>query len=472
MNRHRGWVAALLIVVLVGVPTAVWAHARLTKSDPAAKSHVAIVPSQIRLWFSEAPEVALTRVGLTDSAGHVVELGPVERDSARLAVHVQIRGSLAAGRYSVTWRTAAADGHPADGAFSFTVMPGAAAIVGATAVVGDTTRARSPIADTSKKLHRTDTTTVPGLDSPGALAATPVAVRAISFTSLLLLVGAIVFRFGVAARAPVAESMRRAMRTRAARLGAWSAAVLLLSAVARFVLQVQMMNDNAVGADTMQTMALRTHWGAVWLLQVITAIVALFSLVAARRDSKHAWSVAAIAVLVVAVTPALGGHAAALSRFTTLAIVTDALHVVAASAWLGTLAHVVLVAVPEATRGGEDERWVNVASLVNLYSPLALAAGATVAATGLVSAWLRLEHPSALWTSEYGRVLLIKLALLIGVVVTGAFNWLRVRPALGTAVATTQLRRSAAVELAIGVLVIIVTAVLVATQAPVPPSAG
>lgn len=471
MNSRRGWVAAVLTVVLVGLPTAVWAHARLTKSEPAAKSLVTVAPTQIRLWFSEAPEVALTRIVLSDSAGNRYELGPVERDSTRLAVHVRIRMALGAGRYTATWRTAAADGHPSDGAFSFTVMPGATANVRASAVTSDTTRARSPIADTNTRVLRADSAPALEREPSGALASIPVVVRTISFTSLLVLVGALVFHFGVAARAPVPESMRERMRTRAARLGALSASVLLLSAVARFVVQVQMMRDNAAGADAMQTIALRTQWGAVWFLQVIVAIIALFSLAAARRDARHAWTVAAIAVLVAAVTPALGGHAAASSRFTALAITADGLHVVASAAWLGTLVYVVLAAVAESTRDG-DERWGHVASLVNLYSPIALTAAATVAVTGVVSAWLRLEHPSALWTSGYGRVLLIKLGLLIGVGITGAFNWLLVRPALGTAAATKRLQRSASIELGIGVLVVLVTAILVATQIPMSRSAG
>ena len=89
-----------------------------------------------------------------------------------------------------------------------------------------------------------------------------------------------------------------------------------------------------------------------------------------------------------------------------------------------------------------------------------------VLSTVVVSAGLRLGTISALWESTYGRTLLVRLAILVGVAGTGAYNWLRVRPRLGSEIAPKRLQRSTAMELAIGALIVIVTAVLVATPAP------
>jgi copper transport protein len=86
--------------------------------------------------------------------------------------------------------------------------------------------------------------------------------------------------------------------------------------------------------------------------------------------------------------------------------------------------------------------------------------------TGLFATWLHVGAPSALWQTDYGRTLLIKLALLGTVFGTGAYNWRRLRPALGDEAGATRLRRSATVEIAAGVLVLLATAVLVATAAP------
>ena len=83
------------------------------------------------------------------------------------------------------------------------------------------------------------------------------------------------------------------------------------------------------------------------------------------------------------------------------------------------------------------------------------------------AALVHLGSIPALWGSGYGRTLLVKLGLLAVVFGTGAYNWRRVRPSLGNDAGTRRLRGSAAVEIAVGVLVLAVTAVLVATAPPI-----
>ena len=89
-----------------------------------------------------------------------------------------------------------------------------------------------------------------------------------------------------------------------------------------------------------------------------------------------------------------------------------------------------------------------------------------------------LHYPAALWTTPYGRTFLVKLVLVLGVVALGAWNWRRVRPALGDAAGAARVRRSATAELAAAALVLVTTAILVgmpeverpgAAQAPPPP---
>ena len=87
-------------------------------------------------------------------------------------------------------------------------------------------------------------------------------------------------------------------------------------------------------------------------------------------------------------------------------------------------------------------------------------------AFGVVSAWLRLGTLSALWSSPYGQMLMRKLVILLGVALAGLYNWRRMRPALGTPDVARRFRRSATIELAFGVAVIVVTAFLVATPTP------
>ena len=107
-----------------------------------------------------------------------------------------------------------------------------------------------------------------------------------------------------------------------------------------------------------------------------------------------------------------------------------------------------------------------VASLVRAFHPVALTCGAVVVATGLCATWLRLPAVSSLWDSAYGRVLLLKLALVAIVVMLGALNWRRILPSLGDERSAARITRTAGAELTIAALVLAVTAVLVSTPPP------
>jgi putative copper export protein len=84
----------------------------------------------------------------------------------------------------------------------------------------------------------------------------------------------------------------------------------------------------------------------------------------------------------------------------------------------------------------------------------------------VISAWLHLGHIAALWTSPYGRTLLLKVGIFSAVAVVGAYNFLRVRPALGARPGAERLRRSGTIELLLALAVLVVTAVLVAVPPP------
>jgi hypothetical protein len=121
-------IAGLFTVVasasaLRGAPA--WRHTHLTKSEPAGNDTLANSPRMVKLWFSEQVELAVTTVKLADAAGAPVALDPVARPDTGEAspVVTAINKQLAPGGYVVTWSTAAKDGHPANGTFSFIVKP-------------------------------------------------------------------------------------------------------------------------------------------------------------------------------------------------------------------------------------------------------------------------------------------------------------------------------------------------------------
>ena len=85
----------------------------------------------MRLWFSQAPELAITTIHLNAANGTAVALAAVTRDTAADApVSAALRAPAPAGAYVVSWRTTARDGHPASGRYQFVIAAAAGATRG------------------------------------------------------------------------------------------------------------------------------------------------------------------------------------------------------------------------------------------------------------------------------------------------------------------------------------------------------
>lgn len=469
MRRVR-WItgpllAAGIAAVLLLAPNPARAHTSLKATSPADSARLSEVPREIRLVFSGPVELAFTELQLIGPDGRPVALGEALHPGDSAAVIIaRLRVLPAAGTYTVIWRTAAPDGHPLSGSFVFTVEAGAAGLP-----------AGEPLgpARVPAEHHPPATTTTPGsFDAESPLY---VAVRWLTFVGLLGLIGAAAFRvlvLGILRRqrvVPAEDFFEPAVRG-AARLGLWMVALLAVAALLRLYAQSYALHgaDDAFDLERILAMLTRTTWGWGWLLQAAATAVALVGLLWQARRHTAGWALVVLAALALAFAPALSGHAASVEDAAALAVLADGIHVLGAGGWLGSLLATVLVGLPVALRSGEG-RGQTIAALVNAFSPTALFFAGTVVTTGILSAWLHLGAVTALWSTGYGQTLLVKLAVFSVVFATGAYNWLRVRPALGTDESARRLRRSSALELAVGVLVLAVTAVLVATPPPMEP---
>src|SRR5690606_15390311 len=81
-------------------------------------------------------------------------------------------------------------------------------------------------------------------------------------------------------------------------------------------------------------------------------------------------------------------------------------------------------------------------------------------------AWIHVGDFDALVASPYGRTLLLKVALVGLVIVAGAYHFLRARHHLEVETDVQRFRASATLEIAAGIAVLLVTAVLIATPPP------
>lgn len=454
-----------LLALFLLAPGQAWAHGALKSAAPGDGDRISVAPRNVRLTFTEPVELALARLALTGPSGPV-DLAPLalHPDSATVLIGA-VRGPLAAGTYTVQWQVAGPDGHPVRGDYTFTITPEAEGLAAAST---GTSGAEPPPSVQGPESVGFPTGSAFSAESP-----LYAAVRWLTFLGLLGVIGVVSFRLLVLwlmsrEGDPAGRGVVRLAATRAARFGLRALALLGVALLLRLYAQSYAMYGGADALDPalIGTMVSRTTWGSGWLLQAVAMAVTLAGFLLARTDSRAGWTTAAAGVVMLAFTPGLSGHASAAPELATLAILADTLHVLGAGGWLGSLLLVVVVGIPVALRQTDGDRGETVAALINAFSPTALFFAGTVVATGVFAAWLQLGTVPALWQSAYGRTLLLKLAFLSVVFGTGAYNWLKVKPALGSEVAASRLRRSAMLELTVGVVVLAVTAVLVATATP------
>ena len=97
-------------------------HFDLERSVPAADSTVA-PPSEVRLWFTQAPQDGSVSIRLVDAASELVPSADPRQDSEDpTSFHLGFEDPLGPGTYTVRWRGMGSDGHVVRDTFRFTVQ--------------------------------------------------------------------------------------------------------------------------------------------------------------------------------------------------------------------------------------------------------------------------------------------------------------------------------------------------------------
>ena len=129
MITPRGFIrGACTLALFATVPMIAGAaarHLKLIRSEPLANAKLASSPTQVKLWFTQRPELTVTSIKVkTGSGATVVEraLAPLSRETAAASpIVAPVGAALAPGHYEVVWRTMARDGHVLNGVIPFDV---------------------------------------------------------------------------------------------------------------------------------------------------------------------------------------------------------------------------------------------------------------------------------------------------------------------------------------------------------------
>src|SRR5262249_22252180 len=290
-----------------------------------------------------------------------------------------------------------------------------------------------------------------------------VVARAVHFAATATVAGALLFRAVVAD--PTLRAERKAGRVvdnQIRRLAWIGLAIAVGSGAAWRLLQTSGMSGQTYGeailSGALLTVLDDTQFGQVSEVRVALALLLAICLAYDRRPLPRWLALGAALCLVAAI--AWAGHAASTPhKLGYLHLTADALHLYAAAAWTGGLVSLVLLlsALNGAVQPSTE------LDAVRRFSALGMVSVATLVVSGIINAWILVGSLRGLLLTDYGRVLLAKLAIFAAMVAFAAVNrfWLTPRLAsLPNGVAVRNLRRNTMAEIALALGVFAIVGVL------------
>jgi copper transport protein len=394
---------AVGLLALLLTPTAAFGHAAFLDSHPEPGQRLGSGPAEITLEFTEPLNRGLSKATLVNlNSGETVSAEVAGGGEKELILRPEAR--LGRAPYRVDWQTVSTvDGHTLAGAFSFGVR---------TAAVGvEHDLEQSPLA------------------RDGWLR---IAARALIYASLFFFAGGVLTAALLtrAGRGPASWMLPDSAAEevdageRAPRLWRRTVAAGWIAACAAALVAVVEGADAAGGLSVrgLSDFLLSNTAGLARVGTVAALLVAV--LLAAARTR-----IAALAVVLAFLSIALSGHANS-ADLRGLAVLTDWIHLIAGAIWVGGIAQLAWAWLPALWRRSTGVRMAVLGTVLGRFGRLALPAFLVVAASGSINALTQLGNLDALWETDYGRVLAVKVGLVALIALASYGHALRLRPAL------------------------------------------
>jgi copper transport protein len=412
------------VAAALALPGAAAAHATMKEAWPGVQERIVHAPREVVLRFDQSVTASPGAIEVFAADGEKLS-GPARSDPADGRFVRAPVARLERGAYTVRWRATSSDGHTVSGVFTFGV------------------RVKPP----------------PPTEAVGAGGPTwrDDVARWALFVALALLLGGLGLRLLVLPR-ELPDRLSRRLNLLAA-IGVFAVIDAgILAFVLRAANALQLPVVDLLYGD-LSPFATSTRFGVAFMAMTLGyGVCAAFVLSAWVLDEPRLhWPAFALG-LALASGLSLSGHQASEPNSTALSRLADWLHLSAASLWVGgvvALAVCVWPAAPELRR----RAFLG-------FSRLAVVLVALLVGAGTYLGVVRLPAFSDLWSTGYGRLLLLKLALVVLALAWGAAHHLLVRPRLERGEVPAGLRRSLLGESTVAVAVLLAAAVLVNSAPP------
>jgi putative copper resistance protein D len=289
-----------------------------------------------------------------------------------------------------------------------------------------------------------------------------IGVRAIHFAATAVMTGTVVFR--TMARRALGPGRAAPERFRAQSLCVvWIALTIAVASGAIWLLlQAAAMSGLPVGEamkpDVLSTVLSQTQFGIVTETRLGLAVVVAACLAYDRPALADGFAPAAAVGLSAAL--AWSGHGGSTpGQLGNLHLAADVLHLIAAASWIGGLVPLVLLLV--LAWHNPTVEWAAIArDSAERFSILGIVSVATLLATGIVNTWILVGSFNALFVTQYGQLLMLKIMVFAVMLAFAAVNRLALTPRLagspesGARIeALRRLTRNSVVEIALGLAI-------------------
>lgn len=417
--------AALAVLCLILLPKAAFAHAYIVNSNPSQNEELKKAPSEIKIEFNEPIQEGFHSITVRNSSGERVDSGQTKIDPQhRKIVTVKLNKNVKNDIYSAEWRVVSADGHPVSGTIPFSV---------------------GNIQGGLPKDQQNASSNLPNADT--------VIERVLLYTGFSLFMGSVLFQL-VWHRPKNGWSF--AMRRRVQRM----AQIALLLIGAAVIIQPLLLTKAYAGVSwteafqpaLLKETLLQTSGGTLWIVSIVlVALLAVFS--------SSSWVVLKLVFFTgLLLAKAFSGHTAS-TDYSYMTATMDFIHLIAASVWTGGLAALALLFGKDWLKPDKEHIW----ETVRRFSPWALGSAGLLVFSGMFNSFFIVHTLDNLFQSNYGKTLLVKLALVLLMAGFGVFHYFRSRKK-----PESSRGRSIKAEWAIGLLILVTTAVF--TNMPSPPA--
>ncbi len=398
----RRWVLSLVTAILGSLAVLSLsaapanAHAVLVGSSPIDGSRLDSSPTEVSLTFDEPVRLVTDAAEVIGDDGASVGSGPARVSPDGVTVTIPLRPHLSQGGYTATWRVISADTHVVAGSITFGV--------------GQNAHAPPTLPESGDQSFAVWSDLADG----------------VLYVGLVLCLGVFI----------VCRTLWKwTLALTRTRVLIWTGlSAIWVATTAQLGIAIESSGQSWVFV--------------VARLLAATAVGALLDrILAARRPDTSRYATVAVVVVAAALatTVAATGHASA-GPAAWLAVIATTAHLLAMSIWLGGLLSLCVIVLPT-LHTDNLRRW----------SLTATCAVCVLMLTGIFQAWRQVRPLAALWSTDYGITLCVKVSAVAAMLALAYAARRRLSP--------TMLRRTVPLEAALGVAVIAITSVLV-TQPP------